>query len=111
ARGTGGCDGCRDARRRLRRRVPGVRRRGPRVSAVDECDRRVRAHGALPQPPRAGIDFVTDIEYGAPKRGSRTADRAVLLAHGAGADMHSANLVAFSDALAAAGIPTLRFNF
>jgi predicted alpha/beta-hydrolase family hydrolase len=54
---------------------------------------------------------MTDYEYDAPKRGSKKSDRAVLLAHGAGADMHSANLVAFSRALAAAGIPALRFNF
>ena len=35
----------------------------------------------------------------------------MLLAHGAGADMHAANLAAFAHALAAAGIPVLRFNF
>ncbi len=52
-----------------------------------------------------------DSEYDAPKRGAPKADRAVLLAHGARADMHAANLVAFARALAAAGIPTLRFNF
>src|SRR3954469_11684238 len=52
-----------------------------------------------------------EIEYDAPKRGAKKPDRAVLLAHGAGADMHAANLVAFSSALAAAGIPVLRFNF
>jgi predicted alpha/beta-hydrolase family hydrolase len=43
-----------------------------------------------------------------PKRG---ADRAVLLAHGAGADMNSAALRVAADALAEAKIPTLRFNF
>jgi predicted alpha/beta-hydrolase family hydrolase len=43
-----------------------------------------------------------------PKRG---ADRAVLLAHGAGADMHSAALQAVADALADARVPSLRFNF
>jgi predicted alpha/beta-hydrolase family hydrolase len=47
-------------------------------------------------------------EYQGPKRG---ADRAVLLAHGAGADMHSATLTSVTDALAAAKIPSLRFNF
>jgi uncharacterized protein len=47
-------------------------------------------------------------EYQGPKRG---ADRAVLLAHGAGADMHAPNLTVFSDALADAKIPSLRFNF
>ncbi|HET9727839.1 MAG TPA: alpha/beta family hydrolase [Acidimicrobiia bacterium] len=49
-----------------------------------------------------------EIEYQGPKRG---ADRAVLLAHGAGADMHAANLTVFADALADAKIPSLRFNF
>jgi predicted alpha/beta-hydrolase family hydrolase len=43
--------------------------------------------------------------------GRRGADRAVLLAHGAGADMHAVALSAFADALAAAKIPVLRFNF
>jgi hypothetical protein len=43
--------------------------------------------------------------------GARGADRAVLLAHGAGADMHAVALTAFADALAAAKIPVLRFNF
>ncbi len=39
------------------------------------------------------------------------ADRAVLLAHGAGSDMHAATLEAVADALAGAGIPSLRFNY
>ena len=39
------------------------------------------------------------------------ADRAVLLAHGAGSDMHAATLGAVADALAGAGIPSLRFNY
>jgi predicted alpha/beta-hydrolase family hydrolase len=39
------------------------------------------------------------------------ADRAVLLAHGAGADMHAAALTAFADALAGAGVPVMRFNY
>jgi predicted alpha/beta-hydrolase family hydrolase len=43
-----------------------------------------------------------------PKRG---ADRAVLLAHGAGSDMHTATLERVADALAAAKIPSLRFNY
>ncbi len=60
-----------------------------------------RAQGA------AATGLVTEYEFA----GARGADRAVLLAHGAGADMHSANLVAFADALAAAKIPVLRFNF
>jgi predicted alpha/beta-hydrolase family hydrolase len=54
--------------------------------------------------------IVTEYAFGGATRG-RTADRAVLLAHGAGAAMDSANLGAFADALAAAKIPVLRFNF
>jgi predicted alpha/beta-hydrolase family hydrolase len=38
-------------------------------------------------------------------------DRAVLLAHGAGAGRNAAPLVATARALAAAGIPSLRFDF
>jgi predicted alpha/beta-hydrolase family hydrolase len=49
-----------------------------------------------------------EYEYQGPERG---ADRAVLLAHGAGADMHAVTLTAFADALAVAGVPSLRFNF
>jgi uncharacterized protein len=52
--------------------------------------------------------LVTELELQGPKRG---ADRAVLLAHGAGADMHAATLTTFADALANAGVPSLRFNF
>ena len=51
---------------------------------------------------------MTEYEWQGPKRG---ADRAVLLAHGAGSDMHGAALVAVADALAAAKIPSLRFNY
>ena len=46
--------------------------------------------------------------YAGPKRG---ANRAVLLAHGAGSDMHAATLERVADALAAAKIPSLRFNY
>ena len=46
--------------------------------------------------------------YQGPKRG---ADRAVLLAHGAGADMNATALTSVADALADAKIPSLRFNF
>jgi predicted alpha/beta-hydrolase family hydrolase len=51
---------------------------------------------------------VTEYEYRGPKRG---ADRAVLLAHGAGADMHASALISATDALADANVPSLRFNF
>jgi uncharacterized protein len=56
----------------------------------------------------AGHDESDRYEYQGPERG---ADRAVLLAHGAGADMHAATLTSVADALADAGIPSLRFNF
>ncbi len=52
--------------------------------------------------------LVTEYEWLGPKRG---ADRAVLLAHGAGSNMNGAALVAVADALAAAKIPSLRFNY
>src|SRR4051795_10897262 len=52
--------------------------------------------------------LVTEYVWQGPKRG---ADRAVLLAHGAGSNMNGAALVALADALAAAKIPSLRFNF
>jgi uncharacterized protein len=56
--------------------------------------------------------LVTEYGWQTPKRGvARRADRAVLLAHGAGSDMHGAALLAVADALAAAGIPSLRFNY
>lgn len=54
------------------------------------------------------MSVLTDLAYQGPKRG---ADRAVLLAHGAGADMNAATLTTVADALAAAKIPSLRFNF
>jgi hypothetical protein len=52
--------------------------------------------------------LVTEIELQGPSRG---ADRAVLLAHGAGADMHAVTLTTFADSLAGAGVPVMRFNF
>lgn len=52
--------------------------------------------------------LVTEYEWQGPKRG---ADRAVLLAHGAGSNMNGAALVAVAGALAKAKIPSLRFNF
>ena len=49
-----------------------------------------------------------EYEYQGPKRG---VEQAVLLAHGAGADMHAKALTAVADALAKAKIPSLRFNY
>jgi predicted alpha/beta-hydrolase family hydrolase len=43
--------------------------------------------------------------------GRRRPDRAALLAHGAGADRNAPALVVTAHALAAAGIPSLRFDF
>lgn len=51
---------------------------------------------------------MTTIAWQGPTRG---ADRAVLLAHGAGADLDAPVLRAVADALADAGIPSLRFNY
>jgi predicted alpha/beta-hydrolase family hydrolase len=51
---------------------------------------------------------MTTYAYQGPKRG---ADRAVLLAHGAGADLNAAALTTTADALAKVKIPSLRFNF
>jgi uncharacterized protein len=51
---------------------------------------------------------VTELELQGRPRGG---DRAVLLAHGAGADMHAATLTTFADALADVGVPVMRFNF
>ena len=52
--------------------------------------------------------LVTEYAWQGPRKG---ADRAVLLAHGAGSDLHGAALRAVADALAADGIPSLRFNY
>jgi uncharacterized protein len=52
--------------------------------------------------------LVTELELAGPASG---ADRAVLLAHGAGADMNAPALTTVADALAAAGVPSLRFNY
>jgi predicted alpha/beta-hydrolase family hydrolase len=51
---------------------------------------------------------VTEWAWSGPERG---ADRAVLLAHGAGADMHAPALAHFAEALARAGVPVLRFHY
>ena len=53
-------------------------------------------------------ELVTEYAWQGPKRG---ADRAVLLAHGAGSDLEGAALRAVADALAAAKVPSLRFNY
>jgi uncharacterized protein len=59
-----------------------------------------------------GDKLVTEYAWQGAKRGTkRRDDRAVLLAHGAGSDLHGAALLAVADALAAAGIPSLRFNY
>ncbi|MDQ1518016.1 MAG: uncharacterized protein QOE80_3846 [Actinomycetota bacterium] len=52
-----------------------------------------------------------DFDAGEPGVPHRPADRAVLLAHGAGAGRNAAPLLATARALAAAGIPALRFDF
>jgi predicted alpha/beta-hydrolase family hydrolase len=57
---------------------------------------------------------MTELEYeyqGAKRGRARVTDRAVLLAHGAGADMHAATLTTVTDALSEAGIPSLRFQY
>src|SRR5688572_23419288 len=46
-----------------------------------------------------------------PAAGRGRPDRAVLLAHGAGADRNAKPLVATAQALAASGVPSLRFDF
>ena len=53
-------------------------------------------------------ELVTEYAWQGPKRG---ADRAVLLAHGAGSDLEGAALRAVADALEAAKVPSLRFNY
>jgi uncharacterized protein len=55
---------------------------------------------------------VSAYAYKGPRRGTTSApDRAVLLAHGAGADKESAVLKGVANALAAAGVPSLRFDY
>jgi predicted alpha/beta-hydrolase family hydrolase len=58
------------------------------------------------------VKLVTEYAHMGPKGGAAgQRDRAVLLAHGAGADMEAAALVVAADALASVGVPTLRFNY
>jgi len=57
---------------------------------------------------RAGAAVNADFEPGRRRPGP---DRAVLLAHGAGADRNAPALVAVARALAGAGVPSLRFDF
>lgn len=49
-----------------------------------------------------------DVAFQGARRG---ADRAVLIAPGAGSDLHAPALTAVADALGAAGVPSLRFDF
>jgi predicted alpha/beta-hydrolase family hydrolase len=46
-----------------------------------------------------------------PEHGSETNGIGIIIAHGAGNDMHNPLIVALADGLAAAGTVTLRFNF
>ena len=87
-------------------RAPRVRGRGPRLAPRRRRRRRARAHRRVPR--RGSVLTDASARYQGPKRG---ADRAVLLAHGAGADMHAATLTTVADALADAKVPSLRFNF
>jgi predicted alpha/beta-hydrolase family hydrolase len=60
----------------------------------------------------AAEKLVTEYEWQGPRRGiARVTDRAVLLAHGAGSNMRGGALLAVADALAGAGVPSLRFNY
>src|SRR5262249_67454 len=51
------------------------------------------------------------VEYDLPAAGAAAGTPAVILAHGAGSDMHSAALVRTARAVAAAGFTACRFNF
>lgn len=58
------------------------------------------------------VGMKLECSYQGARRGvAKVADRAVLLAHGAGADMHAAPLTTVADALGAAGVPSLRFQY
>jgi predicted alpha/beta-hydrolase family hydrolase len=58
--------------------------------------------------PTTDASLVTEYEL---QGAVRSADRGVLLAHGAGSDMHGATLDIVASALSTAGIPVLRFNY
>ena len=76
----------------------------------DDHRRFARTHRRVPRQVggAAMTDLVTDYAWEGPRKGS---DRAVLLAHGAGSDFQGATLRVVADALAAAGVPSLRFNY
>ena len=59
-------------------------------------------------PDRAPNDAPVNAEFLGPRTG---ADRAVLLAHGAGTGLDAPPLVVVAEHLAAAGVPSLRFDF
>ena len=46
-----------------------------------------------------------------PSKGKRVPGRGVIVAHGAGNDMDNPLIAAFTDGLAGAGYPAMRFNF
>src|SRR5437763_1760640 len=79
--------------------VPNARRANPGARVRSRADWGVAARGA---------SLVTEYAWTGPRRG---ADRAVLLAHGAGADFSAPVLVATSAALAETGVPSLRFQY
>ena len=95
------------------RRAPRVRRRGPRVlPGGDRSSTRSSASTTFLDADGWCNDdrpLVTEYEWQGPKRG---ADRAVLLAHGAGSDLHGAGAASRSPTRSpTAKIPSLRFNY
>src|SRR6516165_3431251 len=69
------------------------------------ASRRRYAPGPMPT---TDASLVTEYEL---QGAVRSADRGVLLAHGAGSNMHGATLDIVASALSTAGIPVLRFNY
>ena len=57
-----------------------------------------------------GREHVSAI-FAGPDRSSQTGRTGMIIAHGAGNDMHNALIVAVAEGLAACGIVTMRFNF